>query len=82
MAALKPETILDWAAANVGAALDACLISCTAIKSAPIIGRLEAKSAMPVLTSNLLRSSGIDDDVANFGHLFRTVEEFARNDRP
>ena len=40
MAKLKPEAILDWATDKVDRRADACLISCTAIKSAPVIARL------------------------------------------
>ncbi len=36
MASLSPETIFDWAKRNVDTSADACLISCTAIKSAPV----------------------------------------------
>ncbi|MBV9459658.1 MAG: hypothetical protein JO141_19370 [Bradyrhizobium sp.] len=55
---------------------DACLISCTAIKSAPVIIRLEAALHLPLLTSNqsmvwyLLRSNGIDAPVEGYGGLF------------
>jgi maleate isomerase len=55
---------------------DACLISCTAIKSAPVIARLEQALGLPVLTSNqsmvwhLLRSNGIDGRVDGYGCLF------------
>jgi maleate isomerase len=76
MASLSPGTILDWAARNVDAGADACLISCTAIKSAPAIAQLEEISGLPVLTSNqsmawhLLRSSGIDDRINGYGRLF------------
>jgi maleate isomerase len=75
MATLAPETILDWAAKNIDVRADACLISCTAIKSAPVIDRLEQASGVPVLTSNqsmvwhLLRSNGIDDRLDGFGRL-------------
>jgi len=78
MAALRPETILDWATRTVDTSADACLISCTAIKSAPVIAQLEKTSGLPVLTSNqsmawyLLRSSGINDRVNDYGRLFST----------
>ena len=76
MATLKPEAILDWAMDKVDRCADACLISCTAIKSAPVIGRLEQVLSAPVLTSNqsmvwyLLRSNGIDGRVEGYGGLF------------
>jgi len=80
MATLQPEAILDWAGEKVSREADACLISCTAIKSAPIIARLEQLGGLPVLTSNqsmmwhLLRSSAIEDHVAGFGRLFAMTE--------
>lgn len=76
MAELSPETLLEWAKDNFSPGADACLISCTAIKSAPVIARLEQVSGLPVLTSNqcmvwhLLRANGLDNDVRNYGRLF------------
>jgi len=76
MAELSPEMILQWARDRVSPRADACLISCTAIKSAPVIARLEQASGLPVLTSNqcmvwhLLRSNGIDSDARGYGCLF------------
>jgi maleate isomerase len=76
MAGLTPERILDWARGAIDPRADACLISCTAIKSAPVIAELERVSGLPVLTSNqsmawhLMRSNGIDSDVAHYGRLF------------
>jgi maleate isomerase len=76
MAKLQPEAILDWASRHVADEADACLLSCTAIKSAGVIARLETRCGRPVVTSNqammwrLLRSSGIDDVVGGFGRLF------------
>ena len=76
MARLEPKAILDWAKDKVDRRADACLISCTAIKSAPVIARLEQALQLPVLTSNqsmvwhLLRSNGIDTHVEGYGGLF------------
>jgi maleate isomerase len=76
MSELRPETILDWAQQHVSDAADACFLSCTAIKSAPVIAELERRSGKPVVTSNqamiwhLLRSSGITEPVSGFGMLF------------
>jgi maleate isomerase len=78
MAGLSPEAILDWAKGAIDPRADACLISCTAIKSAPVIAELERVSGIPVLTSNqsmawhLMRSNGIDGEVADYGRLFST----------
>lgn len=76
MATLQPDAILEWASRNVADEADACLLSCTAIKSAGVIAPLETRCGRPVVTSNqammwhLLRSSGIDDAVGGFGRLF------------
>lgn len=76
MAGLSPQAILAWAGDRISPQADACLISCTAIKSAPAIMPLERQLGLPVLTSNqcmawhLLRSNGIDDDAGNYGRLF------------
>ena len=83
MATLQPEFILDWANEKISRDADACLISCTAIKSAPIIARLEQLCGLPVVTSNqsmmwhLLRSSGIEDPITGFGQLFAATEPAA-----
>lgn len=76
MAKIAPDTIAEWAGDNISPRADACFISCTAIRSAPVISRLEQRSGIPVLTSNqcmvwqLLRSNGIDMDPGSFGRLF------------
>jgi maleate isomerase len=76
MAKLSAEIILEWAKHNVNPGADACLMSCTAINSAPVIARLEQASRLPVLTSNqcmvwhLLRSHGIDGGTEGYGRLF------------
>jgi maleate isomerase len=80
MSELEPQAILDWARRNVSDASDACFLSCTAIKSAPIISALERSCGKPVMTSNqcmawhLLRSSDISGPVAGFGTLFASSE--------
>ncbi|MGY3619465.1 maleate cis-trans isomerase family protein [Bradyrhizobium sp. USDA 10063] len=76
MAGLGPEEILGWAKGAIDPRADACLISCTAIKSAPVIAELERVSGIPVLTSNqimtwhLMRSNSIESDVVGYGRLF------------
>jgi maleate isomerase len=76
MAGLSPEAILEWARDHLSPKADACLISCTAIKSAPAIAPLEQAARLPVLTSNqcmvwhLLRSNHIGTPVESFGRLF------------
>lgn len=76
MSQLEPQAILDWAQRNISEAADVCFLSCTAIKSAPVIAELERRCRKPVVTSNqgmiwhLLRSSGIAASVTGFGMLF------------
>jgi maleate isomerase len=76
MSRLPPDAILAWAKERISPRADACLISCTAIKSAPMIAALEQMSGMPVLTSNqsmvwhLLKSNGVESKVEGFGRLF------------
>jgi maleate isomerase len=76
MAKIAPEAIAEWAKDKISGRADACLISCTAIRSAPVIVPLERHGGVPVLTSNqcmvwhLLRSNGIDTDPGSFGRLF------------
>jgi maleate isomerase len=79
MAKITPEVIAEWAGDRISARADACFISCTAIRSAPIISLLEQRGGIPVLTSNqcmvwhLLRSNNIDGDPGGFGRLFSFV---------
>jgi maleate isomerase len=76
MANLDPARLLDWATRSVDVSTAACLLSCTAIKSALVIAQLEKASGLPALTSDqsmawhLLRSSGIDDRIDGYGRLF------------
>ena len=76
MARIAPEAIAEWASGKISTRADACLISCTAIRSAPAILPLERHGGVPVLTSNqcmvwhLLRSNGIDANPGSFGRLF------------
>jgi maleate isomerase len=81
MARLGPEEILRWGRENISDAADACLLSCTAIKSAGIIEPLEYIGGRPVLTSNqcmvwhLLRSRNILNSVGGFGQLLGSKGE-------
>jgi maleate cis-trans isomerase len=78
MARLSPLDLLDWASRTAPAALDAdvCFLSCTALRSAPVIAALESRTGRPVITSNqamvwyLLRTAGVPDAVKGFGRLF------------
>jgi maleate isomerase len=79
MARIPPETIRDRVLdAARGIEADVCFISCTAIRSAGLIGSLEATLNMPVITSNqalawyALRRLGFADAPPGFGRLFAT----------
>lgn len=77
MAALPPGRIRDQVHAAVAGSsgAQACFISCTAIRSAPLIAPLEAELGLPIVTSNqvmvwhALRRCGITDAVPGFGRL-------------
>lgn len=76
MSRLEPGDILRWAQEHVHGPAEACFLSCTAIRSAPVIHSLEQALGIPVITSNqsmawhLLTSSGISGAIAGFGRLF------------
>ena len=78
MARLSPDELLNWASGIVSTTPDAdlCFLSCTALRSAPLIAPLEFLSGQPVITSNqvmvwyLLRSAGLTDAAVGFGTLF------------
>jgi maleate cis-trans isomerase len=75
MATLTPLALLDWVARHTSTKSDGCFLSCTAIRSAGIISRLEQLLARPVITSNqamvwhLLQLAGISKRVEGFGSL-------------
>ena len=77
MAAVEPEQWYDEVLAQRDPDADAYFISCTTIRSADVIDRLEAALGRPVLTSNqamlwrALRDAGIDDRVTGFGRILR-----------
>ena len=77
MAYIAPDAIAAQVrSAASGVTADACFISCTAIRSAGLIAKLEASLGMPVITSNqvlvwhALHTLEIDRPVAGFGQLF------------
>lgn len=77
MARIPPETIADRVRAEArGVQADVCFVSCTAIRSAGLIGSLEAELGIPVITSNQVlawyapRRLGIADSPPGFGRLF------------
>ena len=76
MAALPAQDWFDFSVKHRNAAADAYFISCTAIRSAEVIARLEAALDRPVITSNqaiawhCLRAGGIADGAPGYGALF------------
>lgn len=81
MASLTPSALYDWVARHHSTRSDGCFLSCTAIRSAGIISRLEQVLARPVITSNqamvwhLLQLAGISRSVEGFGSLLNTRRE-------
>ena len=75
MATLAPAMLFDWAAGQRPADSAGCFLSCTAIRSAGIIARLEQHLGCPVITSNqamvwhLLQLAGVTQRVDGFGSL-------------
>ncbi len=75
MGRLPPQTWVEFARKHRDDRADVYLVSCTAIRSAEVIGEIEAELGRPVLTSNqallwhCLRSCGIRDGVRGFGTL-------------
>jgi maleate isomerase len=76
MGQLQPDVFYDQAMQHAASVADAYFISCTAVRSAEVIERLEHALKRPVITSNqvmvwnALRTSGIDDKVKGYGTLF------------
>jgi maleate isomerase len=77
MGDVTPERWFDVVTEMRDERADAYFVSCTAIKSAEVIDRLETALERPVVTSNqamlwhALRVSGVDDRTTGFGTLFR-----------
>ncbi len=76
MTAVEPAFLVRFAYENRAAEADAYFLSCTAVRSAGIIGKLEAELGRPVITSNqaaawyALSSAGIERRPTAFGRLF------------
>lgn len=72
---IPPQRWLDWAAPFAGRGLDALLISCAGIRTAPVLDAIEARIGIPVITSNqavvwhCLRKLGLADRPQGFGAL-------------
>jgi maleate isomerase len=77
MAAIEPEQWYAETLALENDAADAYFISCTTVRSAEVIARLEDALGKPVITSNqamlwqALRDAGIADRIDGFGRLLR-----------
>ncbi len=77
MMAVPPQRWREFALEHRDPRAQACLISCTTVRSADVIEDLERELGMPVVTSNTaaawhcLRKMGIADSIEGFGQLLR-----------
>jgi maleate isomerase len=77
MARVRPDEILRAAVEAMAADADGLFISCTALRSAEVAERIEARIGRPVVTSNQagvwrsLRLAGIESRVPGHGRLLR-----------
>ena len=75
MARIAPDSLVEAAAATVRKEADALFISCTALRSAEVAGKIETLIGRPVVTSNqasvwrALRHCCIDDAIEGYGRL-------------
>lgn len=75
MARVSADCIVEAGVKALAPAADALFISCTALPSAAVAGRIEDETGKPIVTSNqagvwlCLRTVGIDDAVAGYGRL-------------
>jgi maleate isomerase len=73
---LAPEALIEAAVNTDSAEAEAIFISCTGLRTAPIVDVLERRLRKPVVTSNQalawhsLRLAGVDDQLAGRGSLF------------
>jgi maleate isomerase len=76
---LSAEVLIEAALATDSAASDAVFISCTGLRTAPVIAQLERRLRKPVVTSNqalawrALRLTGVDDRLPGRGSLFQSA---------
>lgn len=76
MARIAPDDLVDLSASAADPASDALFISCTAVRAAGVIDRIEAATGRPALSSNyaaawnVARICGLDGALAP-GHLMR-----------
>lgn len=70
------EASISAAARKVAQGADAVVIACTNLRCLRIIPEVEAKTGVPVISSNqalgwhMLRLAGVDDELSGFGRLF------------
>lgn len=76
MARVRPDVVVSEAIAATADAADALFISCTAVRSAEVVSRIEQAIGRPVVTSNqasawmCLRLAGFEGAVPDAGRLF------------
>lgn len=74
---IRPEHIFDWATRHVPENADALVIGGGGFRAIGAIRALEEALCRPVLSANqasfwcALRASGVDDELANYGEIFR-----------
>lgn len=74
-AGVSADALLKAARMHLDKSADALFVSCTALRAAPLVGRMEKAFGIPVLSSNqtlawaVLRALGCDAKVAGFGRL-------------
>ena len=79
MARLSPDQLEQWVLRHRNDQADAYFLSCTALRSAEIIGRLEQRLDRPVITSNqamvwyALHDTGLLVETGEWGTLMRSV---------
>lgn len=79
MARLSPEQLEEWAFSQRNSQADGYFLSCTALRTAELIGGLEQRLGSAVLTSNqvmvwyALRDAGLPDRDATWGQLMNCV---------
>lgn len=76
MARIRPQAILDAAIETTAPDAEGLFVSCTALRAAEVVGRIEAAIDRPVVTSNqasvwrCLRLLGLADSLSGHGRLF------------
>jgi len=77
MMAVSPSQWLDWVSRRMPSQAEACVLSCTTVRTAEVVDALERRLGRPVVTSNTaaawyaMRRLGVPDRVAGFGQLLQ-----------